>query len=378
MSRELVVDRVPQGLRLGLLDDGRLIEVDLADEAEDGVGAVCLGRVSTVAHDLGGAFVDCGLAEDAFLAARDARAHSGAKRSAPIAGQVSEGQALLVQVKRGPQAGKGPRLTTDIALAGIGLVHRPRRAAQPSEPRAKNLFPQGGFELRPTAVMASDQELLDEAARLRERWAAVQARAAAGRPPALIERPPDPVKRLLLEHVRPDLERMVFADRVALIGARRWLEQALPGWLAGAGRLEHLPDAFEASGAAAQLEEALGPTAALPSGGSLIIEPTSALTAIDVNGAGKALEIDLEAVPEVARQLRLRRIGGNVVIDFVDLEARKDRARLDAALRAALAHDPAAIQLYPMSPLGLVELSRQRIGPSLAETFGRTRETIDD
>jgi ribonuclease E/ribonuclease G len=124
-------------------------------------------------------------------------------------------------------------------------------------------------------------------------------------------------------------------------------------------------------GASEQLEEALGREVMLAGGGSLIIEPTAALTAIDVNGSGRPLEVDLEAVPELARQLRLRRIGGIVVIDFVDLDSRSDRARLDAALRAAFAADPAEVQLYPMSPLGLVELSRQHTGPGLAERLGR-------
>ena len=155
----------------------------------------------------------------------------------------------------------------------------------------------------------------------------------------------------------------------------------MPRWLQNfADRLEHLPDALEATGAAGQLEEALGREVALPNG-SLIIEPTAALTAIDVNGAGQPLEVDLAAAREVARQLRLRRIGGIVVIDFVDLEGKRDRARLDAALRQAFADDPAAVQLYPMSPLGLVELSRQRLGPSLAERLGSTspiQESFDE
>jgi ribonuclease G len=163
-----------------------------------------------------------------------------------------------------------------------------------------------------------------------------------------------------------------------LIQARRWLEHFLPRWLESVDeRLEHLPDAFEATGAAAQLDEALSREVALP-GGLLVIERTAALTAIDVNGAGRPLEVDLAAAREVARQLRLRRIGGIVVIDFVDLESRRERARLDAALREAFADDPAPIQVYPMSPLGLVELSRQRLGPSLAERLGRQAPIEED
>jgi ribonuclease G len=374
MTRALVIDQVPRGVRLGLLQDDRLIEVDLAGQALEAVGAICLGRVRTVAQDLDGAFVDCGLGSDAFLSARDARALAGARRGAPIGEQVREGQPVLVQIRRQAGGGKGPRITADVALPGVFLLHRPRtaRLAATAEERAAALFPGGGFSLRPAAVDASDEELLDEAGRLRDRWAAIGALAANVRPPALLASPPEPLQRLLIEHFRPDLERVVLGDRVLLLAARRWLEQWLPRRLESfAERLEYLPDAFEATGAGEQLQEALGRYVPLPGGGSLIVEPTAALTAIDVNGAGRPLEVDLAAVPEIARQLRLRRIGGIVVIDFVDLESRRERARLEAALRAALADDPAAVQLYPMSPLGLVELSRQRLGPSIAELLGR-------
>jgi Rne/Rng family ribonuclease len=382
VSRALVVERMCRGLRAGLLEDGRLLDMDVAEEGAS-LGAICLGRVRRVDPDLDGAFVDCGLGADAFLGARDARALTGATRSAPIRAQVSEGQAVLVQVRRAALGGKGPRVSTDIALPGLLLVHQPRQGgirltpelarleqAQGQQARAQALFPAGGFSLRPAALHASDGELLDEARRLGRRWAEIEARAGGSRP-LLVAPPPEPLQRLLLERFDPGLERIVLADRPLLLQARRWLEQALPRRLEGfAARLEHLPDAFEATGAAAQLEVALGQEVALPGGGSLLIESTAALTAIDVNGAGRPLETDLAAAGEIARQLRLRRIGGIVVIDFVDLESRRERARLDAALRDAFADDPAAVQLYPMSPLGLVELSRQRLGPSLAELLG--------
>jgi ribonuclease G len=393
MSRVLVVDRTARGVRIGLLEDDRLIEVDIADQAPAGPGAICLGRVRTVAHDLDGAFVDCGLGADAFLSARDARALSGARRGARVGEQVSEGQAVLVQVKRGAERGKGPRIATDIALPGPLLVHRPRsdrvrlapvfaRSEQArQQERADALFPGGGFSLRPVAMHATDQELADEAGHLRRSWTEIEAKAGVLRPPSLLASPPEPLPRLLLEHFDPELERIVLGDRALLIQARRCLEQSLPRWRSFAERLEYLPDAFEATGAAEQLDEALGREVALPGGGSLIIEPTAALTAIDVNGAGRPLEVDLAAAREVARQLRLRRIGGIVVIDFIDLESKRERVRLEATLRAALADDPAVIQLYPMSPLGLVELSRQRLGPCLAQLLRRAapiEETMDD
>lgn len=388
MSRELIVDQTPQGARIGLLEDGRLLDVDLADADPGGRGRICLGRVRAVDRDLDGAFVDCGLGRDAFLSARDARALSGAARKARIGAQVTEGQAVLVQVKRAAQGDKGPRVSADIALAGVCLVHRPRAGwielspalarsdhARSQQARGEALFPDGGFVLRRAALQASDQELLHEALHLRRRWAEIEERAGSARAPALLDPPADPLQRLLLDHLSLDLERIAFAERTALIRTRRWLGE----WPELAARLEYLPDAFEASGAADQLADALGREVALRGGGTLIIEPTAALTAIDVNGAGRRpLDVDLEAAREVARQLRLRQIGGIVVIDFVDLDARSDRTRLQAALRAAFEDDPVMVQLYPMSPLGLVELSRQRIGPCLAERLGRAEEMIGE
>ena len=185
--------------------------------------------------------------------------------------------------------------------------------------------------------------------------------------------------RLLLDHFSPELERLVFADRVLLMQARRWLEQSLPRWLERfAERLEYLPDAFEATGAAEQLEEALGRAVALPGGGSLIIEPTAALTAIDVNGAGTPLEVDLAAAREVARQLRLRRIGGLVVIDFVDLESRRDRARLDAALRAGVCRRPGRGPALPDVAIGPGRAQPPAAGPQPGRTARPRRSDRGD
>ena len=190
-----------------------------------------------------------------------------------------------------------------------------------------------------------------------------------GRPRASMG-PSDPVQQLLVEHLGADPDRIVVADPAALVRARGYLAEWRPSVL---DRLEHLPDAFAASGAGEQLAAALEPVVELAGGGRLIIQTTAALTAIDVDGGGRRpLEVDLEAAAEIARQLRLRRLGGTIVVDFIDLAAKSDRARLLATLRAALADDPAPVQVGRMSPLGLVELSRKRSGPSLAEQLGRS------
>jgi Rne/Rng family ribonuclease len=383
VSRELIIERSPFGLRTGLLENGRLVEVDLLDEGtEDVRGDIVLGRVRAIDRELGAAFVDCGLPADAYLGARDARFLPGAPREASIERMLCEGQGILVQVRHGPAAGKAPRVTGDIALVGVYLVLRPRRrnlslsarlerapVADEQRARAVALFPETGVTLRSAAPLASDAELLAELARLRDRWSQIEAAANAATPPARVHAIHDPLQRLLLEQIAPDLERIAVGDQALLVRARTWLVEWQPGL---ADRLVSVADPFEATGAAEQLEQALQPNVPLPGGGSLIIQPTAAFTAIDVNGGGRrALEANLAASREIARQLRLRRIGGTVVVDFIDLPTRAARARVLGALREAVAGDPAAVQAFAMSRFGLVEISRKRIGPSLAEILGR-------
>ena len=358
MSRELVTEVTPFGARAGLLEGGRLLEVSLADADSVPVrGQIFLGRVRTIDHDLDAAFVDCGLGEDGYLSARDARMLSGQSRGAPIGRQLHEGQAVLVQGRRDPQGGKGPRLTGDVALAGPCLVFRPRQ-------------PGGGLSERRAARGATAAELSAEADRLRRLWQAIEATARDARPPARLHGPSEPVQQLLVTHLGDDPNRIVVGEQATLVRARGYLADWRPSLL---DRLEHLPDAFAASGAGEQLAAALEPVVELAGGGRLIIQATAALTAIDVDGGGRRpLDVDLEAAAEIARQLRLRRLGGTIVIDFVDLAAKSDRTRLLATLRGALAEDPTPVQVWPMSPLGLIELSRKRSGPSLAEQLGRS------
>ena len=357
MSRELVIEATAFGLRAGLLDDGLLSEVALADVERPSVrGQVFLGRVRALDHALDAAFVDCGLADAGYLAARDARHLTGRRRPAPIGRQLREGEAVIVQGRRDAQGGKGPRLTGDVALTGPCLTYRPRR-------------PGDGLSARPAARGAASAELAAEAERLRDCWRAVESAARTAQAPAPLHGPRDPVAWLLAEQLGADPERILVGDPATLLRARNYLAEWRPGVLE---RLELLPAAFAASGAEEQLAAALEPVVPLAGGGRIIIQRTAALTAIDVDGGVRQpLEADLAAAAEIARQLRLRQIGGTVVVDFVDLAAKADRARLLQSLRAALAGDPAPAEVLPMSPLGLVGISRRRLGPALAEQLGR-------
>ncbi len=384
MSQELVIERTPFGARAALLADGRLIEAVHADDDPGRVDdRIFLGRVRALDPALDAAFVDCGLAQDAWLTARHARPLVGAAPGVPISRRLHEGQAVLVQGLREATGGKGPRVTGDIALPGLFLALRPRRRQielsarllrsperDAERARATRLFPEGGVLLRSAARAANDDELMAEAACLRELWREIEARAATARPPACLYDAGDPVTRVLMTLLGPGIERIAAGDPVALARARAWLDRHQP---ALCGRLEHLPDAFRATGAEEQLEQAQSPVVPLDGGGTLVIEPTAALTAIDVNGGGcGALEVNLEAAREIARQIRLRRIGGSIVVDFVDMTTRKDRARVEAALREALRDDPMPVQVWPIGGPGLALLSRKRAGPSLAEQQGRT------
>lgn len=380
MSRELVIDATAFGVRAAVLENGRLIDVEFADRGEVSVvDQVFLGRVRTIDPEMNAAFVDCGLAQDGLLDSRDARFLSGRRAGTPIARQLHEGQAIVVQVRRDAQGGKGPRLTTDVTLVGRYLVYHPRRQAvgisarlarsadgKAARARAARLFPEGGVTLRSAARSVPDDELAGEAARLRRLWQTIEARASESPAPTRLHGDTDPLACILTRR-GPDLERILVADRALLVRVRNHLAACRP-----APVVEHLPGAFAASGAGEQLAAALEPVVPLDGGGCLTIQETAALTAIDVDGGGRRpLDVDLDAADEIARQLRLRQIGGIVVVDFVDLPTRTGRDRVLSALRAAFAGDPAPVRIFPMSPLGLVQLSRRRTGPSLAERFGR-------
>lgn len=331
---ELIVARCePEGVHGALLGEGRLL--DYLPATEGGAGRIHLGRVVRVEPALDAAFVDIGTPEPAWLGRREARFVAGAARDRGIAQVVHEGQAIIVQVRRPALAGKGPRVTTDVILETMAGQARPLRA-EPDDPDLMML------------------------------WRTIRERAAQAKPPALLHEPAA-LQRLVRHGLRAGVGRMIADDHLTSV----WLRTML----AGAGRaveLAHEPGAWTTSGVQAGLAEALEPEVPLGGGGSLVIEATRALTAIDVNGGSRPpLEANLDAVAEIARALRLRRIGGIVVIDFVDLKRAADRERVVQALRSALSAEAVPVDVLPMSRLGLVQLTRQRVGPTLEEMLTR-------
>ncbi len=354
MAAEILYSWGPGENRLALVRDGRLADLVLA-RPDLLAGAVVLGRVVEVAPKLGAVFIDVGQDKPAFLQGKG----------------LTQGVMVLAQVKADAQGGKGATLTTDISLAGRFLSWSPGRpglvvSRKLSEEKRERLLERlsplvaedEGVIVRTHAATAGDGVLEAEIATLRGQWQAILAAQAQGRAPAVLWRP-DPLLRLLADN--PGVSRVLVDDAVLLAGARACFD----------GPVEHYRDGplFDLYDAEDAIAAALDPVVPLACGGRVTIEPMAALTAIDVDSGGaSAIEANAQAVAVIARQLRLRNIAGQIVVDFVSTGKGKGPLfKLVASLKQAVARDAVATHVIGVTPLGLVELTRERKGPSLAE-----------
>jgi Rne/Rng family ribonuclease len=342
----------PGELRLAVMAGDRPLEF-LIDRGDGNPGDVVLGRVLSVNRAIDAAFIDIGEPTAGFLAP---------------AGPAAEGQPLLVQVTAAARAGKGAELTRAVSLAGQVIAYTPARAGlnvsrriTADDERArltavlKPVLTAGeGVVVRTQAAGTEAGALLAELDTLRRRWQAIEAARAVATPPARLHAP-HPLTRLLGDY--PDITRVV-VDSAALLADIRPLFAAA----------ELCRDAFDE--VADDLDAALDSWVPLPGGGTLIIEFTAALTVIDIDsGGGSALDANLAAVPEIARQLRLRGVAGHVILDIIPLRDRRALGRIVEALRQAVADDPTPTHVIGTTPLGLVEMTRERRRPTLAETM---------
>ncbi len=372
------------------LADERVVEFQHEREGEaSALGNIYLGRITHVEKGLGAAFVDIGMKQAAFLPLSEA--------STPAV----EGAEVVVQIERAGRAGKGPRVTTRASLAGVCLILLPgRRGISVSERIAdrdersrlsalvKTLAEAGeGFVVRTAAGGAQEQQLREEAAALRTSWHDLLGRERT-QPPAVIYRQPSIDLRLLRDH-GPQFDEVLYDQRNAAAAATAWCRSMLPALatrIAFRRDVEWTPAPAEIL---EQVEDALQSRIDLSTGGGLVIEPTEAMTVIDVNAlsAGNAqpdaanervlLRTNLAAADEIARQVRLRNIGGIVVVDFIDLKEGAHRREVVGRLRAAAANDSAPVWVGAMSRLGLVELTRKRRGPTLSEVMTRSCTACD-
>lgn len=401
MTVELLIDRRGPLLRAATVADGVLTDLQMeSTELPSLLGAVFLGRVDRIVPGLDAAFVELGGGGRAgLLALSDIRVPGAATRkdaragNRPIGRLLRGGQPVLVQVKAEPGGTKGPTLTMDVALPGRFLVATPlapgitvsRRLGRAEERQrlvalVEGVTAGGGWIVRAGAADADPALLEAEAEWLALSWRAVEA-AAGGAVPALLKAPPDAALRAVVEQGARGLDAVVVDDEAAFAGLAAWAAEAAPDL---AGRITRhrgpapLFERHDLDGAIADLAERVVP---LPGGGSIVIDRTEALIAVDVNGGerGNALAVNLEAAREIARQLRLRNLGGIVVVDFIGMRAERDRERLVAELTHAVADDPSAVQVHGLTRLGLVEMVRPRRGPPVPDLLlaaGRQRPNL--
>jgi len=348
----LLIQSSPGEQRFALLAAGQVVEFRIERGAAS-TGDILLGRVISLIKPLGAALVEIGEPLPGFLGqAKD----------------VSEGQSVPVQVTAAARGSKGAELTAAPSLQGGLLAYSPFRPGFSLSRRISNeaervrlgdlLKPlrgeDEGLVVRTQAEGASEEALRAELAALRRQWAEIQAAMASAVAPASL-RALTPLARLLAEH--GGIRRVVVDDRAAL-GALRAL---FPD-------TEYRANAFEE--AEEILEQALAPRIALPGGGALEIGTVAGITVVDIDsGPGGPMAANLAAIPEVARQLRLRGISGHILVDIIPMRERRSLAQLAEAMRQAVADDPTPTQLVGTTPLGMIELTRERRGPSLAESL---------
>lgn len=365
----LRLDISPFGARAMLEDEAGPLAFGFADSngGDTVTGRPFLGRLVGRSPELGAVFLDIGLDQPALLPEREVT-----RLDAPA---PTEGSAVIVEGRRPPRQGKGARVSADLALPGFGLILHPRRSelqvsARLGRSERKALLARGralfgadaGLTLRAQALGIGDDALRAEAEGLTRRWHALQAEARTARPGPLGP-PPTAVTDLVRRHLQRDT-RAIEADPAVLAAIRPVL--------AGAGRSDVALVAVDATDDIDEaLARAIEPVLPLPSGGRLIIEPTAALVAIDVD-AGEAVgrgkdALNAEAIGEALRAVRQRNLGGTIVIDLVDPGSERAWALIDAALRARLHEDTVPCRHALVRPMGLVVLSRARSGPGLAE-----------
>ncbi len=361
---------------LALMEGDRPYELILRNEEHTRLlGAIFKGRVSGQARAVGASFVEIGGVRDAFL--MDGRANE--------ADPPALGEELLIQIVREADGGKGPRATRHLTLAGWSLVFAPvgpsgvsRRIDDIVErERLKGILdalaPEGtGLIARTSAAGATREELEQERDELVERWNMVSTKAAGMRAPALVHRDEDPALSWLRDHLALAPVRIV-VDGPGSEDRKQALQRVagLPPIETFSGPLP----AVEAMHLDRELSGALSAHVPLPSGGRLIIESTEALTAIDVNSGSDftsttleetATRTNLEAIPEIVRQILLRDLAGMVLIDFIDMMRGENRARVDEALAMELTRDRSKLRTLPLTDFCLAQITRQRRRPSLA------------
>ncbi|HEV2311074.1 MAG TPA: Rne/Rng family ribonuclease, partial [Acidimicrobiia bacterium] len=403
---QLLIHTRPNGhTHLALLEGRVLVEhsVSTPSDADTIDGNIYLGRVQNVLPGMEAAFVDFGTPKNGVLYRGDVAfdADEVEEKQPRIERLLKAGQSVVVQVTKNPIGAKGARLTQEVSLAGRFVVMVPsqphtygisKRLPDDERRRLRRVLeglrpPDAGLIVRTAAEGAAPEELERDVARLRDQWEQISALAARSKPARLLYQEPPLPLRVVREEFTKEYRSVLVDDRELHDQVRAYIEAVTPEL---AERVEYydaeaegLP-LFERFHVNEQLLKALDRKVWLPSGGSLIVERTEAFTVIDVNtgknvGSSSLEETvyrnNLEAAEEIARQLRLRDIGGIIVVDFIDMEIKANREAVIGAFRRALARDKTRTQAFEISELGLVEMTRKRVSEGLVESMSETCPT---
>ncbi|QEA12069.1 ribonuclease G [Comamonas flocculans] len=402
MQNDILINWSPQETRVAVVENGAVQELHVERTLERGlVGNIYLGKVSRVLPGMQSAFIDIGLERAAFLHVADVwqRAENGegavrrGESQVPIERQVFEGQPLMVQVIKDPIGTKGARLSTQISVAGHLLVFLPQDnhvgVSQKIAPEEREALRErllqlvaeagagakGGFILRTNAEDASDAELREDIAYLRKTWAGI--RAAAQRLPAmsLLHQDLNLLQRVLRDLVGEQTQSVRIDSREQFAALQAYGLEYMPKAVERLQLYKGERPIFDLFGIDEEIGRALGRRVELKSGGYLIVDQTEALTTIDVNTGGYVgarnfdetiFKTNLEAAGTIARQLRLRNLGGIVVVDFIDMARPEHQEMVLDELKKYLRRDRVKTVVGGFSPLGLVEMTRKRTRESLA------------
>lgn len=396
MSEEILINVTPQETRVAVMQLGVVQDLHIERSSSRGiVSNVYLGKVKRVLPGMQSAFIDIGLERSAFLHVADIWENSNNGDSAkPIEKVLFEGQALLVQVIKEPIGSKGARLSTQLSIAGrllvylpqeshIGVSQRIESAAQRDALRARlqAVLPaehRGGYIIRTVAEAADDPDFSADITYLDKLWQNLQAAAQTASAPQLLYQELNISLRVLRDFVSHNTARILVDSRSTF---QKMLEFAQDYNPIATERLEHYPGVrplFDLYGVEEEIERALSKRVDLKSGGYLIIDQTEALTTIDVNTGGfvglrnfddTIFKTNLEATQVIARQLRLRNLGGIIICDFIDMDTQEHRDAVLEEFKKALARDHTRISVNGFSSLGLVEMTRKRTRESLAHVL---------
>ncbi|MCP4411297.1 MAG: Rne/Rng family ribonuclease, partial [Gammaproteobacteria bacterium] len=381
----------PEELRVGMVDGQRLYDLDIEVPGREQKKAnIYKGKITRVEPSLEAAFIDYGAERHGFLPvkeiARDYFPEGYKVKGRPnIKDVIKEGQEIIVQIDKEERGAKGAALTTFISMAGSYLV------LMPNNPRAGGIsrriegkervelratlnsvtVPEGmGLIIRTAGVGRVAEELQWDMSVLEQLWTAIK-KAADDRPaPFLIHQESDVVSRAIRDYLRPDVSEILIDSPEAFEKARNHIKLVRPDFVKNIKLYEDEIPLFNRYQIESQIESAFQREVRLPSGGSVVIDPTEALISIDINSAkatkgsdveDTARNTNVEAAQEIARQLRLRDIGGLIVIDFIDMHHSRNQREVENVLREALKRDRARIQVGRISRFGLLEMSRQRL-----------------